>query len=126
MWPAGTTSVPARPRRLEGNFCFAAEGFPPHGCGMKFHEWFERDEAAGERRYFRAGKFGKNWHVKTTLKSAPDWDDLDPVPRDILEALREQLMNKYQRRRIPYEDVVAIDKMVVAAGGVTVIHDLDK
>jgi transposase-like protein len=93
---------------------------------MTFHEWHDRDEAAGERRYFRAGKFGKQWHVKTTLKSDPDWEELAPVPRDVLEALRTQLLNKYQRRRIPYEDVVAIDKMVVEAGGETVIEELEK
>jgi len=93
---------------------------------MMFHEWHDHDEAAKERRYFRAGKFGKKWHVKTTLKSDPDWEELEPVPRDILEALRSQLLNKYQRRRIPYEDVVAIDKMVVEAGGETVIEELKK
>lgn len=93
---------------------------------MKFHEWYERDEAAGERRYFRAGKFGRQWHVKTTLKSDADWEELNPVPQSILEALRSQLLNKYQRRRIPYEDVVTIDRMVVGAGGQTVIEDLEK
>lgn len=92
---------------------------------MKFHEWHDRDEEAGERRYFRAGKFGRRWNIKTTLKSDEDWTDLDPAPRDVLEALREQLLNKYQRRRIPYEDVVAIDKMVVAAGGTTAIETSD-
>jgi hypothetical protein len=84
---------------------------------MKFHEWHEQDEEAGERRYFRAGKFGKKWHVKTTLKSDEDWEELNPVPLLILEDLRQQLANKYQRRRVPYEDVVAIDDMVVEAGG---------
>jgi hypothetical protein len=92
---------------------------------MKFHEWHERDEEAGERRYFRAGKFGRRWHVKTALKSDEDWQELEPVPREILEALRGQLLNKYQRRRVPYEDVVAIDRMVVEAGGATVIAELE-
>ena len=93
---------------------------------MTFHEWHEQDEAANERRYFRAGKFGKQWHVKTTLKSDEDWEDLQPVPLEILDMLRAQLLNKYQRRRIPYEDVVAIDRMVVEAGGVSAIEDLAK
>jgi hypothetical protein len=91
---------------------------------MKFHEWHDRDEEAGERRYFRAGKFGKKWHVKTTLKSDEDWQDLNPVPLAVLEELRLQLANKYQRRRVPYEDVVAIDAMVVEAGGESQIEDL--
>jgi len=93
---------------------------------MTFHEWHDQDEAAGERRYYRAGKFGRKWTVRTTLKSAPDWDDLDPPPREVLEALRELLSNKYQRRRVPYEDVVAIDKMVVESGGESVIETLEK
>jgi hypothetical protein len=93
---------------------------------MKFHEWYERDEAAGERRYFRAGKFGKKWSVKTTLKSDEDWQDLEPAPREVLEALREQLLNKYQRRRVPWEYVVAIDAMVVEAGGASVVAEIEK
>lgn len=86
-------------------------------AGMKDHEWFERDAETGERRYFRAGKFGKRWTIRTTLKSEPDWTTLDPVPVPVLEELRSLLYNKYQRRRVPWEDVVAIDRMVAAAGG---------
>jgi hypothetical protein len=93
---------------------------------MKYHEWHERDELAGERRYFRAGKFGKKWSVKTTLKSQEAWEDMNPAPREVLEALREVLAGKYQRRRVPYEDVVAIDRMVVGAGGSTIIDELEK
>jgi hypothetical protein len=93
---------------------------------MKFHEWHDRDESAGERRYFRAAKFGKRWTLKTTLQSAAEWESLDPAPRVVLEALRDLLLNKYQRRRIPYEDVVAVDRMVVGAGGESVIAELEK
>ena len=93
---------------------------------MKFHEWHEQDLEARERRYFRAGKFGKQWHVKTTLKSDEDWEELNPVPLPILEDLRLQLTNKYQRRRVPYEDVVAIDLMVVEAGGESQIENIEK
>lgn len=92
---------------------------------MKFHEWHDNDEEAGERRYFRAGKFGRRWEVKTTLKSEPDWHDLNPAPREVLEVLRGQLLNKYQRRRVPYEDVVDVDRLVVAAGGVSLISEVE-
>jgi hypothetical protein len=85
---------------------------------MTAHEWHERDEEAGETRYYRAQKFGKKWTVMTTLKSDPDWVRYDSVPLPVLEELRTVLANKYQRRRIPYEDVVAVDAMVIAAGGV--------
>ena len=90
---------------------------------MRNHEWFDHDEDAGERRYFRAGKFGKKWSVITTLKSAPDWDSLDPVPLPVLEALRLLLENKYARRRVPWADVVAMDILVEEAGGVRVHAD---
>jgi len=92
---------------------------------MIFHEWHDRDEEAGERRYFRAEKFGRKWRARTTLKSAPDWEDLNPIPRAVLEELRGILMNKYQRRRVPYEDVVDVDKLVVAAGGESVISEIE-
>ena len=93
---------------------------------MTFHEWHEQDEAAGERRYFRAAKFGRKWSVRTTLKSDPDWEDLNPAPREVLEALRQLLFNKYQRRRIPYEDLVTIDKLVVESGGQSTIQEVEK
>ena len=93
---------------------------------MIFHEWHDRDEAADERRYFRAEKFGKKWKFKTTLKSDVDWEWLDPVPLDMLETLRALLQNKYQRRRVPYEDVVTVDRLVVEAGGGTIIDEVEK
>jgi hypothetical protein len=84
---------------------------------MTSHEWHDHDEEAGERRYYRASKFGRKWGVITTLKSEPDWNKLEPIPLLVLEMLRDLLFNKYQRRRVPYEDVIAIDKMIVEAGG---------
>lgn len=81
------------------------------------HEWYEFDEEAGERRYFRARKFGKGWDIKTTLKSDEDWQHPDPVPLPILEALRAQLENKYARRRVPWNHLQSVDEMVAAAGG---------
>ncbi|HWB02090.1 MAG TPA: hypothetical protein VG796_03635 [Verrucomicrobiales bacterium] len=93
---------------------------------MKFHEWHDKDEETGERRYYRAGKFGKKWHVKTTLKSDEDWQDLAPVPLAVLEELRGLLANKYQRRRVPYEDVVAVDAMVVEAGGESQMQEIER
>ncbi len=82
------------------------------------HEWFDHDETANERRYFRARKFGKEWQIQTTLKTEPDWHRPDPVPLEILEGLRKQLENKYARRRVPWNHLVTVDRLVVAAGGV--------
>jgi hypothetical protein len=82
------------------------------------HEWHEKDEETGQWRYYRARKFGKTWDIKTTLKSDADWQHPDPVPLYILESLRSQLENKYARRRVPYNHLVAVDRLVAAAGGV--------
>lgn len=84
---------------------------------MKNHEWHEHDTEAGEKRFYRAGKFSKKWTVMTTLKSDTDWTTLDPVPLETLESLRTVLLNKYQRRRIPYEDLLVINQMIEEAGG---------
>lgn len=54
---------------------------------------------------------------QNTLKSDEDWEHPHPVPLYILESLRSQLENKYARRRVPYNHLVAVDRMVVAAGG---------
>ncbi len=93
---------------------------------MRPHEWHDKDEEADERRYYRASKFGKKWSVITTLKSDPDWTRLDPIPLEVLEMLREQLANKYQRRRVPYEDLIVLDQMVAAAGGEALFEEEKK
>ena len=103
---------------------FAGLRILPTDERMRSHEWHRQDEEAGERRYFRAAKFGTRWSVQTTLKSEPDWHRLDPIPLPILEELRTQLLNKYQRRRVPYEYVTAIDRMVCDAGGKSAIAEL--
>jgi hypothetical protein len=90
---------------------------------IKQHEWSQIDESAGERRYFRAGKFGGRWTFSTTLKSDEDWTKLEPAPLDFLLEVRSLLERKYQRRRVPWEDVVAIDKLVGAAGGERITKD---
>jgi hypothetical protein len=84
---------------------------------MKSHEWHERDPETREMRYYRASKFGKKWTVMTTLSTDAEWETLNPVPLPIIEELRDLLLKKYQRRRIPYEDILVIDQMSEAAGG---------
>lgn len=104
--------------RLGGNSPVAAGRIFRIPSGMRqSHEWYEQDETAGERRYFRARKFGNSWEIKTTLKSDEDWHHPDPVPLEILEALRAQLENKYTRRRVPWDHLVSVDRLVAAAGG---------
>lgn len=90
---------------------------PYYFPNMTSHEWHERDPETREMRYYRASKFNKRWTVMTTLKTDEEWVTYDPVPLEILEELRTLLLKKYQRRRIPYEDVLTIDVMCEAAGG---------
>ncbi len=84
---------------------------------MKSHEWHERDPETRAMRYYRATKFAKKWTVMTTLATDEEWITYDPVPLDILEELRDLLVKKYQRRRIPFEDVLVINQMIESAGG---------
>jgi hypothetical protein len=80
------------------------------------HEWRERAED-GDHRFNRAWRGKGKWHFLTTLKSEPDWMPVDDPDLDFLTALREKLFDKYQRRRVPWEQVQEIDKMIEAKGG---------
>ena len=44
----------------------------------------------------------------------------------MLEALRDVLHRKYLRRRVSWEDVVDVEKLIVAAGGVRLHSDEPK
>lgn len=80
------------------------------------HEW--RDRAAdGNHRFFRVWRGKGKWHFLTTLKTDPDWMPVEDPDLDFLTALREKLFDKYQRRRVPWEQVQEIDKMIEAKGG---------
>lgn len=78
---------------------------------MITHEWRNRTED-GELRFVRAHKHGGDWSFQARLKSEEEWSSLDPIPHPDLEKLREVIFNKYQRRRVPYEDVEQIDAML--------------
>jgi hypothetical protein len=78
---------------------------------MITHEWRDRTED-GELRFLRAHKHGREWNFQARLKSEEEWTPLDPISRPDLEKLREIIFNKYQRRRVPYEDVEQIDTLL--------------
>ena len=77
------------------------------------HEWRERAED-GEHRYFRAWRGLGQWHFLTTLRSEPDWHPVAEPDRAFLEELREKIHAKYQRRRVPWEHLEEVDKMLAA------------
>lgn len=77
------------------------------------HEWRERADD-GEHRYYRAWRGLGQWHFLTTLRSEPDWHPLTDPDLEFLRGLREKLFAKYQRRRVPWEQIEEIDKMIAA------------
>lgn len=82
---------------------------------MGRHEWRERTED-GDVRFVRCTRQASAWRFQEKLKSSEDgWMEIDPMPLEDLESLREILFNKYQRRRVPSEQVAEIDAMIKAA-----------
>ena len=79
---------------------------------MKIHDWKARTDT-GENRLWRATKHGGDWKFMSRLqKSEEGWTTHEKMEIEDLKLFREVLFNKYQRRRIPWEDVVAIDNMI--------------
>ena len=79
---------------------------------MKIHDWKDRTDT-GENRLWRATKHGGDWKFMSRLqKSDEGWTTHEKMEIEDLKLFREVLFNKYQRRRIPWEDVVAIDNMI--------------
>ena len=77
---------------------------------MESHEWRERSEEG--LRFWRATRHAGHWTFQTTLKTDPEWNPIDPVPREVWEDLRDVLWRKYQRRRASHEDVLLADQML--------------
>jgi hypothetical protein len=82
---------------------------------MSKHEWRE-NTPDGDVRYVAARRHGAQWQFRTRLKSEEHWTLLDVVPLEDLEYLREILFNKYQRRRVPYEQIQEIDALISESG----------
>jgi hypothetical protein len=80
------------------------------------HVWKHTTED-GEKREVRAEKFGGNWRLQSKLKHEERWTyHSEPNLEDLIE-LRRVLWNKYQRRHLAFEDVAAIEKMILDRGG---------
>ena len=71
----------------------------------------------GERREVRAEKFGGRWRIQAKLKNDGNWTYYDvPEMEDLIE-LRRVLFNKYQRKHLAFEDVAAVEKLILDRGG---------
>lgn len=80
------------------------------------HEW-KSETADGEKREIRAEKFGKKWRIQVKVKGDEQWTYYDsPLVEDLIE-LREVLWRKYQRKRLLYEDITAVEKLITERGG---------
>lgn len=82
---------------------------------VKIHDWRVRTET-GENRLWRATKHGGKWSFMSRLqRSEEEWTAHEHMVLEDLQRAREVLFNKYQRRRLPWEDVVQIDGMIEEA-----------
>jgi len=80
------------------------------------HVWKSRT-GEGVKREVRAEKFGKKWKVQAKLASEAAWTYYDPPPLEDLVALRDVLWRKYQRKHLAWEDVAAVEKLILDRGG---------
>lgn len=76
---------------------------------MKKHEWRERSPD-GIVTVFRATVHGRRWTLQTREKHEEEWTRHDPLTRDDVVIIREMLERKYQRNRVPYEELERLDK----------------
>ena len=81
--------------------------------GNQRHEWKERDEE-GNWIIYRAIHHASDWRVIWSYKVGRSeeavWNDLEEVTPEVWQTLRDILWRKYQRGRVPFELVEAIDK----------------
>ncbi len=75
------------------------------------HTWKERT-VDGEERTIRASRVAGRWRLSSKLASDQGWAYHDPIAEGDLRQLRDVLWRKYQRRRLPWEHVNEIDKLL--------------
>lgn len=86
------------------------------------HEWRDRDED-NNVRIVRAEWNGRQWNFRVTLKTEPDWHDVAKPSLEMLEALRDVLWRKYQRKRLSWKFIEDLDKTISEMGGATPAAD---
>lgn len=75
------------------------------------HTWRETTPE-GEKREVRATKFAGKWKLQSKLKNDPGWTYHDPPDPVDLDALRDLIFRKYQRKRASYEDLQSVERMI--------------
>jgi hypothetical protein len=75
------------------------------------HIWTERD-AEGRKREVRVTKFGGVWRFQAKYADESKWTYYERPLLDDLQALKDVVFRKYQRRRASAEDVDSIEKLL--------------
>jgi hypothetical protein len=65
-----------------------------------------------EKREIRAERFGGRWRFQSKCPSDPAWSYYEHPSLEELEQLRDILWRKYQRKRLPHDDVASIDALL--------------
>ena len=86
------------------------------------HVW-KTTAANGDKREVRAEKFGGHWRIQAKFKGEDTWTYYDAPLLEDLIALHDVLFRKYQRKRLPYEDVAAVEKLIRDRGGAIAPHE---
>ncbi|MGB2559969.1 MAG: hypothetical protein ACPIG6_05170 [Akkermansiaceae bacterium] len=77
---------------------------------MQKHQWREEDDEGA--KIYRATHHASEWKLYSQAKGEEDWHHHDPIPKELLQKLRQIIWNKYQRGRCAHKLVVQIDKML--------------
>jgi hypothetical protein len=75
------------------------------------HVW-KTTTPEGEKREVRAERFGGRWKFQSKGRSEAQWTYYEIPPFEELEALRDIVWRKYQRKRLPWDDVASLDRML--------------
>ena len=81
---------------------------------MKKHEWRETTEE-GAIRLVRATRHAGKWQLRSKLKSEQEWTNFPSIPLEDLETLHDIISRKYQRKRVPYEQILEIEALIARA-----------
>ncbi len=81
---------------------------------MKKHEWREKTES-GDTRLVTVTRHAGKWQLRARLKSEPEWTHFPKIALDDLETLHEIISRKYQRNRVPHEQILEIEALIAAA-----------
>ena len=81
---------------------------------MKKHEWREKTED-GEVRLVTVARHAGKWKLQSRLKSEDEWTQFPKIELEDLETLLDIIERKYQRNRVPYEQVKEIEALIATA-----------